>query len=135
MLILVAPGIVLMRIKQFWFVISKDHIFKILCDLMVEAHHSKLTPCRGLVVVEIKHSQRPCGNRDKAYLTFHVTSVFTGLCNSRCGILLIVTHHLTKFGSHRPCGSKDTTDLMFLVSLQNHRIKGIYNFMEGSSSL
>ena len=49
--------------------------------------------------------------------------------------LLIVSHLLTKFGGHRPCGSRGIIDLIFHVTLQDHVIKRPCDFRKGSSSL
>ena len=46
-----------------------------------------------------------------------------------------MSYHLAKFGGHRHCCSRDITGLMLHVTLQNHVIKGLYEFMEGSFSL
>ena len=46
-----------------------------------------------------------------------------------------LSRHLSKFGEHRPCGSRDRKDRVFHVTLQGHMIKGPCDFMEGSSSL
>ena len=48
---------------------------------------------------------------------------------------LTVSHHLTKFSSHKPCSSSDTAAKIFYVTLQDHVIKESGNFMEGNSSL
>ena len=47
----------------------------------------------------------------------------------------MVSHHLAKFGGHCPLGSRDITDLIFHVTLQDHVIKEPCDFMGGSSSL
>ena len=49
--------------------------------------------------------------------------------------LLLLSHHLAKFGDHRPCCSRDITDLLFHVTLQDDVIKGLCEFMVGSSKL
>ena len=43
--------------------------------------------------------------------------------------------HLAKFGGHRLCCRRYTTDLIFDVTFSDHVIKGLCEFMEGSSSL
>ena len=35
--------------------------------------------------------------------------------------LLIVPHHLAKFGGHKPCGNRDIKDLNFHVTLNDQR--------------
>ena len=45
----------------------------------------------------------------------------------------MVSHHLAKFGGHCPLGSRDITDLIFHVTLQDHVIKEPCDFMGGSS--
>ena len=45
------------------------------------------------------------------------------------------SNKLIKFGDHRPSGSRDITDLVFHVTLQDHVIKGPCDFMDRSSSL
>ena len=47
----------------------------------------------------------------------------------------MVSKHLTKFGSHRTCCSRDTRELIFHVTLEDHLIKGFHDLMEESSSL
>ena len=42
---------------------------------------------------------------------------------------------LAKFGDHRHFCSRDITDLMFQVTLEDRLINGLYEFMEGISSL
>ena len=42
---------------------------------------------------------------------------------------------LCKFGDHRPCYSRDVTDLIFQMTFQDQVIRGLCKFMEGSSSL
>ena len=46
-----------------------------------------------------------------------------------------VTLWFAMFIGQRPCGSRDITDLICHVKLQDHLIKGSYDFMEGSSLL
>ena len=48
---------------------------------------------------------------------------------------LIVSHRYVMFSGHRLCGSSDTTAKIFYMTLQDHKIKGSGNFMEGNSSL
>ena len=53
-----------------------------------------------------------------------------------CGLkLLTVSHHLAKSGSYRPCCRIDIRELIFHVTLREHVIKGLCEFMKGSSSL
>ena len=53
-----------------------------------------------------------------------------------CGLkLLTVSHHLAKFGSYRPCCRIDIRELIFHMTLREHAIKGLCEFMKGSSSL
>ena len=44
-------------------------------------------------------------------------------------------HHLAKFGDHRHCCSRDIADLMFHVTLQDHVIKLLCDFIERNTSL
>ena len=44
----------------------------------------------------------------------------------------MVSHHLTKFGSHRHCGSGDIIVLVCYAIFQNHVIKKSYDFMVGA---
>ena len=46
-----------------------------------------------------------------------------------------MTHHLTEFHGHRPCGSSDTMYLICNVTLQDQLIKESCDFVKGSSSL
>ena len=46
-----------------------------------------------------------------------------------------MSHHLAKFDGHRLCCSRDITGLILHVTLQDHVINGLYEFMEGSFSL
>ena len=49
--------------------------------------------------------------------------------------LLIVSHHLSKYGVHRSCCNRDITDLIFHVTLQYHVIKVLCEFADGNSLL
>lgn len=49
--------------------------------------------------------------------------------------VLIVSQYLIKFGSHSLFCSRDKTDLIFQVTLQDLVIKGLCEFLEGNSSL
>ena len=49
--------------------------------------------------------------------------------------LLIVSHQFSRFGGHRPFGSRDITDLIFQVTFHDYMNKGSCNFLEGRSSL
>ena len=46
-----------------------------------------------------------------------------------------MSYHLAKFGGHRLSYSRDITGLILHVTLQDHVIKSLYEFMEGSFSL
>ena len=47
----------------------------------------------------------------------------------------IVSHHFPKFCGHMPCGSSDTAAKIVYMTFQDHVLKGLDDFMEGSSSL
>ena len=49
--------------------------------------------------------------------------------------LLVVFNHPVTFAGHSYCGSGDITYIICRVSLQDHAIKVLSDFMEGSSSL
>ena len=107
----------------------QDHVIKGSPEF-VEGHSSlNVTNLLGLVVIGIVVVEM--------FLIYHVAScdhVFRRFCN--CGWkLLIVSYHLAKLVDHRPGCSRDITDLIFHVTLQDHVIKELCEFMEGSSSL
>ena len=56
--------------------------------------------------------------------------MFNWLCNFIGEVTI-----LSSFNGHRSCDSRDITDLIFHVTLQDHLIKRGRDFMEGSSSL
>ena len=107
-------------------VISKDHVFKGLCDFMggntsiCDVTFQDYTWSNGLVtlwkgrqlLIVWSHPARPDGQRHfgsgDMFLIYHVTSrehMFKGLCD------FFVSHHFVKFNDHRPSGSKDVTDV------------------------
>lgn len=49
--------------------------------------------------------------------------------------LLILSNHFARFGGHRPRCSRNITDLIFHVILQNHVIKELCEVMEQSHPL
>ena len=72
-------------------------------------------------------SHRHCRSADNVLhlsrgLTWPHVQRFVQLCGWK---LLIVRHYLPKFGGHRPYCSKDITDIILQVILQNHMIKGL----------
>ena len=46
-----------------------------------------------------------------------------------------MSYHLAKFAGHRLSCSRDITGLKLHLTLQDHLIKGLYEFMEGNFSL
>ena len=64
----------------------------------------------------------------------HVTTCSEGCINLWVD-LLVVSHQLAKFCEHWPRCSRDITDLIFRMILQDHVIKKLCEFMEQSSSL
>ena len=47
----------------------------------------------------------------------------------------MVSHHLTKFGSHRHSSSRDIIVLVCYAIFQNHVIKKSYDFMVGANQV
>ena len=75
-------------------VISKDRMFKRLCDfeILIVSHH-----------LNMSNGQRPCSIRDVAYLVCHVTSydqIFKMVALLYAWKPLIVTQHLLKTNGH-----------------------------------
>ena len=50
------------------------------------------------------------------------------MCSQGC--VTLSSNHPAKFDGHMSCGSRYTTDIIFHAALQDHVIKGLWQFME-----
>ena len=96
---------------------SKDHVF-----FWVGAHQSKLSSC---------HDWWPLALGYWRYNDFSLSRDFTKPRDRR---VMWRYYHLSKFGGHRHCGSKDIIILFSHLMLQDHVIKSTCEFKGRSLS-
>ena len=83
-------------------------------------------------------TNRNCGNGNitSPYGTRpYITRPYVTTCSRVCMKILMEGPHFAKFGDHRSCVSRDITNLIIHVTLQEHIIKGPCDFVKGSSSV
>ena len=108
----------------------QDHVFKWSCDFMEGRSSMYETILPDLVATDILVVEM--------FLIYNLTT-HDHTCRRVAYLyewkLFIVSHHLAKSGGYKSCGSRDTLDLVFHMTLQDRVIKGPCDVMEGISSL
>ena len=124
------------------FVIVAAEIFNLSREFVKQRDQRAFWFYVGKLLIEFNNparfgGHRHCGSGDSVFnLSWGLTWPHVQRVMEICGWkFLIVNHHLPKFGGHRPFRSRDIRNLMFYMTLQHYMLRGLYEFMEGNSTL